>query len=164
MEMCLLCVDKRDAGAGYPGARALIGDITGVRKAVKDLMVALPNQTKDGSGRRPYNTLCPYGYIGFREMYTRIWLRVTGWDISDYGKLTDLWDEGVDREKRRYCVPLERLQAIKPDLDVNRCLNLSDFYQPFLAVDEETGFILAESPPIEISGLVLDKATGDYLL
>ena len=102
--------------------------------------------------------------IGRKETHEYLWLTVRGkW--SDIHALTKPWAEnGVKYEKRRFCIPLDRLKEVYPDFDKNRALDLSDFYQPFNPTDKETGlFLFKNNKVFDIKGLVYDKEKGKYL-
>lgn len=102
--------------------------------------------------------------IGLMEGHRYLWLRLDSWEEEQTGQLTMSVQEGdVAYEKRRYQIPLERLKAIVPAFDVDRALDPTDPYQPFLSVDLETGLFLSAAPPLDIHGLVLDVVTGEYL-
>lgn len=102
--------------------------------------------------------------VGLKERSEYIWLRVRGkW--TDLAELkSSLNENGTKYEKRRYCIPLERLEQIDPSFDTGRALDLSDDYQPFLPIDKETGlFLFQKNKVYDIKGLVYDKLLGTYL-
>lgn len=115
----------------------------------------------------------PSAGIGMAEMKRFLWLRVEGLEENEFGTLTMLESEeggpGEDLtsyDKRRYCIPLERLKALYPDFDINRALDSDDIYQPFLPVDEDGPALYLTSSvvaPLSVEGLVFDKRTRTYL-
>ena len=106
----------------------------------------------------------PKNYIGFGQMYRSIWIPVEGLEEGEMNQLESrIVEDGVNFDKRRYCVPLLRLKEIVPSFKVNRALDSTDLYQPFLTLDEETGIIFRVDPPLEAQGLIWDKARGVYL-
>ena len=115
--------------------RALVGDIVAVRKP------------SDGIGRKEANIF--------------MWLRVEGLEENEMFMLTNEVD-GYD--KRRYCIPLEKIKELKSDFNEQLALDSNTIYQPFLTIDEENGFyFIIENTPLQVSGLVYDKVIGDYL-
>ena len=108
-------------------------------------------------------------YIGRREMARYIWLRVEGLEENEFPALMQMEvdPEGSDPlaiyDKRRYCIPFSKLAEIDPDFDADRAADPSDVYQPYLVVDAETGLYLIQGTPFDVSGLVYDKHTGEYL-
>lgn len=121
--------------------RIQVGDISGVRR--------------------------PLGQIGWAEMRTYLWLHIEGLEENELFQLGDLmWvsEPGGERyDKRRYSIPLERLQQLFPTFDVNRALDTADYYQPFMPFDEDNGFTLIAEKPLSVHGLVFDKATMEFL-
>ena len=113
----------------------------------------------------------PIGCIGRKERTEYLWLRVQG---SDAGQLDALaWPieinvnaEGVGTvvEKRRYCVPLDRLKKLYR-IDLARTRDLNDDYQPFYPVNYITGECILEDAhaPLKIAGLVYDKLEKRFL-
>lgn len=97
--------------------------------------------------------------VGLQEMHKYLWLRVSGLEESDFSLNVGI--EGFD--KRRYCIPLERLQTIAPDFNIEDALDTSTIYQPFILTDKETGLFMANGPVFDVHGLVFDKVTGEYL-
>jgi hypothetical protein len=135
VEIAICLTDHAD----HDNERAKIGDIIAVRK--------------------------PLGQIGTKEMSRFLWLQIEGLEENEfvrlresvYGESSKLYD------KRRYCIPLERLKKLFPSLDVNRCKDPDDKYQPFEPMEEDKGYTLTFEPPLAVSGLVFDKETGEYL-
>jgi hypothetical protein len=137
MEVALCCFHGGTLASGHE--RATVGDIILARE--------------------------PAGYIGTKEADQFLWLKLTS--LKDIDVFWDLFEPNeeseIQYEKRRFCVPLERLKQIYPSLDVARVRNTGDKYQPFLGYDEEGGYLLFNHSPLQIEGLVFDKATGRYL-
>ena len=108
-------------------------------------------------------------YIGRREMARYIWLRVEGLEENEFPALMQMEVDPEDSDplaiydKRRYCIPFSKLAEIDPDFDADRAADPSDVYQPYLVVDAETGLYLIQGTPFDVSGLVYDKHTGEYL-
>lgn len=101
--------------------------------------------------------------VGFRELSEFLWLRLTGPEVDQLSRLSvSLEEAGVVFDKRRFCIPLDRLPA---GVDLARIADPADAYQPFLPVDEETGLWLegAARAPLKVAGLVCDKTTGLFL-
>ena len=124
--------------------RALEGDIIAIRT--------------DGNG------------VGMKEMHRWLWVSVYGMDDDLMTFLQEGVTEGDEFEreiydKRRYSIPLARLQAIYPTLDMARVRDVTDAYQPFMPVDEDQGYYLEGSaqPPFDVAGLIFDKTTGRYI-
>lgn len=107
----------------------------------------------------------PGSGIGTAEAHSYLWLRVEGLEENVCARLTDRVEEGgAAFDKRRYCIPLERLQAVVPTFDIARALDPLDLYQPFLVVDEDGPYtFLTMTPPLAAEGLIFDKVTGAYL-
>jgi len=105
--------------------------------------------------------------VGTKEISQRLWLRVEGLEHYESMHLIDLNHDpdpdGEIFEKRRYCIPLDRLKEVYPALDIARVRDTADAYQPFLTLDGDNYTFLTEENPLEVSGLVLDKYTGEYL-
>lgn len=99
--------------------------------------------------------------IGLKEMSGYLWLRIEGLEENDMARLIDPI-EGFD--KRRYCIPFDRLKAIIPSLDINRAKDLNDKYQPFLSVDHDPPYrFIGTTRPLNIHGLIFDKQTGRFI-
>lgn len=107
----------------------------------------------------------PLPYIGKKEFAAFLWVPVTGLDDGDMERLADyLLENGVPQEKRRYCIPFDRLQEVMPSFDPIQASNRTQSYQPFQLYDHETGDKLAGNiSPLGVQGLVFDKATMRYL-
>lgn len=111
----------------------------------------------------------PGNACGIQEAKRYLWLRIEGLEENEFAAFIQQVFEPTDPEtglafdKRRYCIPLGRLQTIYPALDQVRARDPDDFYQPFIMVDSEDFSFVAADPPFQVSGLIFDKATGDYL-
>lgn len=111
----------------------------------------------------------PGTFIGTQEGKRYIWLMIEGLEENEFAAFTQQVYEPTDPEtgdpfdKRRYCIPLGRLQTVYPALDQARATDPNDFYQPFVLIDSEDFSIISADPPYQVSGLIFDKATGDYL-
>lgn len=113
----------------------------------------------------------PAGAVGRLEQSGYLWLRIEGLEENDMARLTEpMTDTGnvdtatVIYDKRRYCIPFERLQAIVPSFNVSRALNAADKYQPFIGVDEEPPYrFVREQRPLNVHGLIFDKQTRKFI-
>lgn len=107
----------------------------------------------------------PHTSIGRKERATYLWLYLDGLEENDMAVLCDELMEGTTRyEKRRYCIPFDRLAAVVPGFSIARALDVNDDYQPFLPIDlDEPHVRLTRTPPLDVHGLVFDRATGVYL-
>ena len=133
MEMAISLVDHAPLESGHE--RVLAGDIIAVRY--------------------------PDIGIGLKEAKAFLWIRVEGLEEHEL-RLLDRSIKGFD--KRRYCIPLEKIKEIRPSFDVDLAMDENIIYQPFLTIDYETDYcFILEEPPFQISGLVYDKLTGEYL-
>lgn len=104
--------------------------------------------------------------VGIQEAINFLWLRIEGLEESEFYRLTDsITTSASDFDKRRYCIPLEKLEEIDNEFDVDLALISDLIYQPFLTLDEDDyTFILEDGHlPLQVSGLVFDKVTGEYL-
>lgn len=106
--------------------------------------------------------------IGAQEGKRYLWLRIEGLEENEMSLFTQQVREptfptGEPFDKRRYCVPLGRVQTLYPSFNMTRALDSNDFYQPFVLIDSEDFSIVTADAPWQVSGLVFDKATGDYL-
>lgn len=101
----------------------------------------------------------PTGFMGVMERKIFLWLLVEGY----YSPLISLLGWPTAFEKRRHCIPLHRLKQAFPILDIDRCLDPEDSYQPFVMLDRESGQYLAKRKPIRLDGLVFDRVTGHYI-
>ncbi len=104
--------------------------------------------------------------LGLLEVREYLWLRVEDLEENEFAiiKQPMFQNENIF-DKRRYCIPLERLQKVYPVLDVSRALDTNIIYQPFLPVDEDN-FMFLEGQleaPFSAHGLIFDKAIGDYI-
>ncbi len=141
MEIAISMINAPDNASGTE--RMKIGDIIAIRK--------------------------PESYIGTQEGKIFLWLHIDGPEENEFGVFTQQVFEPTDPEtgerfdKRRYCIPLGRLQVLYPALNQSRARDPLDFYQPFLLIDSEDFEIVSADPAYAVSGLVFDKAIGDYL-
>jgi len=107
--------------------------------------------------------------VGRKEVEEFLWMRVEGLEESEFSRLTDYIQDSTSEiiyDKRRYCIPLEKLEEIDPDFDIDLATYDDRIYQPFLLVDYETDytFVLEDGNlPFQVSGLIYDKTIGDYL-
>lgn len=109
----------------------------------------------------------PSNGVGMQEMRDFLWLRISGWEENDFGVLQDGVDDGDTEnptryEKRRYQIPLKRLEAACPAFDEAAARDRALIYQPFLGVDEDTGLYTFTGKPLEATGLVFDVMTQRY--
>ena len=111
----------------------------------------------------------PADFIGSQEGKIFLWLHIDGPEENEFAAFAQQVYEPTDPEtgerfdKRRYEVPLGRLQVLYPAFNQSRATDPNDFYQPFLLIDSEDFEIVAADPAYAVSGLVFDKAIGDYL-
>lgn len=116
--------------------------------------------------------------IGREEAQRFLWLRLDGLEEGQFARLTDAVSDPsgpslsdlpdgtpiVVFDKRRYCIPLDRLAQASPGFDVAQALDSTARYQPFLNVDEESPYLfLVDARPMDAHGLVFDKTTGAFL-
>lgn len=66
-------------------------------------------------------------------------------------------------DKRRFCIPLHRLKQVYPALDLARCRDENDIYQPFRQFCFDRGYFITTVKPFNLHGLVFDKFKGKYL-
>lgn len=107
--------------------------------------------------------------IGTKEGKKYIWMHIEGLEEDEFTALTLQVYEPTDPEtgqpfdKRRYCVPMAKIQEVYPLFDESRALDTDDLYQPFVILDTENYSYISIDPPFQVSGLVWDKALGEYL-
>lgn len=119
--------------------------------------------------------------LGMATMSNYLWLVIEGLDrelmdrykdndeepLDETGSFFEARDGGVrykQYDKRRFCIPLQRLKLVAPWLDLNRVRDINDIYQPFVMLDEETGHYVSEGrKPLSLHGLVYDKAKQRFL-
>lgn len=139
MEIAISLVDYAPLSSNHE--RVLVGDVVGIGKP-------------------------SYG-IGLKEIDNFLWLRVEGLEEAEFPKLTSSISTSAGTyDKRRYCIPLAKLLELDPTFDVDLAIQAGSKYQPFLFVDDEGdySFIMENGvQPFEVSGLIYDKAIGDYL-
>jgi hypothetical protein len=94
-------------------------------------------------------------------------LLVEGLEETELGllgmTLIDPDPDGEAYDKRRYCITLARLQEVYPALNIARCRDFNDAYQPFLTLDGDDYTFLTEEIPLQANGLIYDKYIGEYL-
>ena len=136
--------------------------------AIREVALAVQDSNPNGTHERKQAgdiIVCrmPHSGIGLREMKEYVWLRLE-LDENVADRLMDSLEENGSRfEKRRYAIPLNRLSVLVSGFELSRAQDSADPYQPFLNVDEETGFFLAASKPLRAEGLIFDKLTGRSL-
>ncbi len=97
---------------------------------------------------------------GLRELRRYLWLHMEGIEFDEWAILKT----GIKGfEKRRFCIPLERLVQFNSAFDPVKAMDTTIIYQPFLPVDEETGLWLYDPNPINLMGLIYDKETGIFI-
>ncbi len=116
-----------------------------------------------------------HNVMGTAVWRDRIRLLIEGLEENEYPKLAGVnFDSDIDDleaddlkppiyDKRRYCIPLGRLEKIFPSFNINRARDVLDIYQPFMNLDEDTGKYLTPRKPLNVHGLIFDKVKGDYL-
>lgn len=103
-----------------------------------------------------------------------LWILIEGpddtmWRLKDPLSLPrrddgDFQRDDIAYDKRRYCIPLSRLEAFGFSFDEARARDQADDYQPFMGgVDEDTGLWFTPRRPLRFEGLIFDKITGKYL-
>ena len=136
-----LAVESQNPNPPPGGERVQEGDIVGVRK--------------------------PHFGIGPGEVRRYLWLQVHGLDDNEMSVLNQSVMEGdIVHDKRRYCIPLDRLTGI----DLGRVRDVNDAYQPFLPVDQDhvddvegrMDYLDVGLTPLDVHGLVFDKATRKF--
>jgi len=140
MEIAISLVNYSPLESGHE--RSLVGDIIGIRK--------------------------PNIGVGRKEVENYMWLRIEGLEEMEFSRLTDsiITSAGERYDKRRYCIPLEKIKEIDPEFDIDLALEEDRIYQPFLLVDYDEGyyFVLEDGQlPLQVSGLVFDKETQEYI-
>lgn len=114
--------------------------------------------------------------LGLKEVNVFLWLLVGDFEENEYAGLKQFIYQGSRfpgekllaenlYDKRRYCIPLKRLQKVYPVLDIARALDVNTIYQPFLPLDEDNMLFLEGrgEPPFSVHGLIFDKTIGDYI-
>lgn len=103
----------------------------------------------------------PGTMIGSAEMHTFLWLRIEGLEENEMVQLTE---NVAGFDKRRYSIPLDRLKALVPSFDIDRALDPSEMYQPFLLPSVETPYeYVVETRAFNVHGLVFDKQTAEFI-
>ena len=111
------------------------------------------------------------GMVGSAERNRYVWVLLELTD-EEAGIISQPVVGGVDQDgrvieyfdKRRYCIPLERLEKIVPSFNPARAKDSGDIYQPFCLLDEDPPWqIMTRARPLGTEGLVFDKVTGGYL-
>jgi len=90
----------------------------------------------------------PLSYIGRNENNRHLWLLVDGRDSSFMDSLNRNLTEPLDPadattevqifEKRRYCIPLDRLKVLALFIDLNRLRDRDDQYQPMIPLEQRS--------------------------
>lgn len=114
--------------------------------------------------------------VGLQEHKLYLWMLVDGFEISELPALKmPVWEpfdptgeyepsSAYTRyDKRRYNIPLTRLQTVYPALDLNRCRDPNDGYQPFYTIDTDNHLWLTDTTPFQATGLIFDRVEGVYL-
>jgi hypothetical protein len=124
----------------------------------------------------------PLGLIGTADRARRLWLLIDGLEEEQRARLVErpmpemrervieipdeepIVEEYLARfDKRRYAIPLERLKEVYPLLDLEKLTDSSVEYQPFMALDIDTGEVVSWIAPLPADGLVYDKETRSYV-
>ena len=101
--------------------------------------------------------------IGTKEGKLFLWLRLDDLTHEQYVLAQILKEDGTRYDKRRFCIPLHRLEQLDPSFSPSRTIDQDDMYQPYLTVDEETYEFLTVTRTFLVQGLVYDKVTQSYL-
>ena len=115
---------------------------------IMEVAIALQNAPDDPGGERMKEgdiiaLRLPALSVGQAEGKLFLWLRLDALiERSQFDLLTDMVREpgpvtGVIFDKRRYCIPLARIQILYPAFNLTRARDPDDLYQPFLYVDPE---------------------------
>jgi len=116
-------------------------------------------------------------HIGTKERHAFVWLLIRGLGrsvldrfediniepLGEAGSHDDLGIPYLRYDKRRFCIPLDRLVQRIPTFNETRALDENDLYQPFAMIDSDNGEVLTWSQPLWAQGLVYDKAKMRYL-
>lgn len=109
----------------------------------------------------------PTSGVGRKERKNYLWIRVEGLSKVTFRALEQVnFDStaGVWYDQRRYCIPFHRIKAQFPAFDLTLAVDSSQVYQPFLPVDSDGPWLwLPGQPPLNASGLIVDKKTGLYI-
>ncbi len=111
------------------------------------------------------NVRSPHEGTGGKVRSSILFVLLEGLDSTDMRRLKHSLQEtedGTRFEKRRYCIPFDRLPAF---IDQDRARDPDDIYQPFQLIDEDVNFFIetAALRPLRVEGLVFDKLTGKFL-
>lgn len=142
-----------------------------------EVAIALESLADDAGGERKKEgdiiVVRPIGEgIGETETKRYLWLRIEGlFNRAEYDVLAlpivvhDPIDPAIitEYDKRRYNIPLAKLQTFDATFDIDRARDSLDFYQPYMIIDQETFQYLTVDPPFNVSGLIFDKSTGTYI-
>ena len=101
----------------------------------------------------------PLGYIGTKESSAYVWLLMTGLSLDEWWQMT----ASMVGAKRRYAVPFARLAQVASYFDERRARDVTDRYQPFHTLNEQTHHWVDSRPPLQAHGLIFDKRTGRYI-
>ena len=107
----------------------------------------------------------PTSGIGFKEMRTFIWLRVSGLSFNKMLELCspEYLNEKIV-EKKRFRILLGRLAQVEPFFNINLAKNPQIIYQPFLPIDASGLFLSPFTAKVySVFGLVSDKQTAKLL-
>ena len=67
-------------------------------------------------------------------------------------------------DKRRYCIPFERLKKVYPTFDIAKAKDPTLVYQPFVLIQGDPPYdFLQKHRSFDVHGLVFDKVEGRYL-
>ena len=113
--------------------------------------------------------------IGLAEAKLWLWILIDGFELYKYDELINPVIEPFDAtgaydppasytkfDRRRYCVPLARLNQVLT-IDLNRARDTADEYQPFYSLDQDNHLWLTDRTPLAAEGLIFDKVLGDYI-
>lgn len=101
--------------------------------------------------------------IGAKEGKLFLWLRLDNVGFEEYQLVQLVEEDGIQYDKRRYCIPFSRLEQLDSNFSPSRTRDQDDMYQPYLTVDEETYEFLTVGEVFQVQGLVYDKVTQSYL-
>lgn len=126
----------------------------------------LPDNTAGGERAKEGDIVAtrpPGSRIGTKEGKLFLWLRLDDLTYEQYVLAQVLEEDGVRYDKRRFCIPLSRLEQLDSNFSPSRTRDQDDMYQPYLTVDEETYEFVSIGSAFQAQGLVYDKVTQSYL-
>lgn len=144
------------------------------------------NATQNGIGHLVEGDIVdvrePWYLTSIKVARVAMWLRVEGFEREMFFHLKDpLYNLShpdplveidtsdptiITLEKRRYCIPLSNFAQYVNQFDMNRALDISDAYQPFIIeslVEPNVCLYVLPNAPLDLDGLIFDKLTQEYI-